>query len=420
MNTAARFLHALARYVATVQLYGEEHGALEDAFAEVTRDMDRLLEEDATPSFSFFPQGKVVWGDSPLRDMERWEWAIRFAESGMERLEMSRDVEREELRAFLNLVARRTARMRGLDEEEEGAPAFPHIRYGALGVQAEPGEEESRFVTGGEVSLEEEAGTVAWIHEKAAEEGRVPVVETVAAVQSLSVAMHGARKLLAPFLKLKEASQYTASHCINVSILSMALAEELGMSSSMVQAIGSAGLLHDVGKMEVPTEILDKPGRLTAEERTIIERHPVEGSRILQKSPGELDLAAVVAFEHHMRWSGGGYPARHYDRLPHDASRVVQVCDFYDALRARRSYRAPLPPEKARGILEEESGAYLDPEYLEAFLDLVDRWDPSEILVEERDGEPAAAGEGGDGEPAFVLGEEPLDPGPEFKDPGSG
>jgi HD-GYP domain-containing protein (c-di-GMP phosphodiesterase class II) len=151
-----------------------------------------------------------------------------------------------------------------------------------------------------------------------------------------------------------------------------------------VQALGAAGLLHDVGKADVPTEILNKPGKLDAEEWRIIEGHPVAGARILLESGGGLELPAVVAYEHHLGFEEGGYPDLHYERRTLPESRLVQVCDFYDALRTRRRYRKPLMAAEVVRILRRNEGKSLDPRFVEAMASLIERWDPSAVLAEIR------------------------------------
>jgi hypothetical protein len=119
----------------------------------------------------------------------------------------------------------------------------------------------------------------------------------------------------------------------------MALGEYLGVGPTMTRALGFAGLLHDLGKIRIPLEILNKAGRLTPEERQVVEAHPVEGARMLLAGRAPMEHAAVVAYEHHLMLDGGGYPRLHYPRAAQYPSRIVHVCDVFDALRTRRPYR---------------------------------------------------------------------------------
>jgi putative nucleotidyltransferase with HDIG domain len=217
-----------------------------------------------------------------------------------------------------------------------------------------------------------------------AREGTVPLLEAEAVVRSLSVAMHGDRRILLPLLQLKEFDQYTTTHSLNVSVLSMGLAESMGCGPAEVRAFGVAGLLHDVGKVRIPLEVLTKPGTLTPEERRLMKQHPADGARIILQSEENLDLAAVVAYEHHVMLDGGGYPSLHYPRSCTLASRLVHVCDVYDALCTRRPYREAWPPERAAGYLEQRAGFEFDPDLVAAFMRLLQKSDVElRILSEE-------------------------------------
>jgi putative nucleotidyltransferase with HDIG domain len=386
---ATGFLTTLWRYFSAASLYRSDHPHRRALVAEVHRSLTDLLSFDPRPSFSIL-EGEVVYADSPLRELRAAGWPARLEEAHVGRLEFRRGIERDEVAALLEAIEER---LRGEGAEATGSPpgaATPdaptfqlaHARFGPLGFRDPDAEGRGQHDLGG-VKLAEEAGALEWLHEEAGETGAVPVAETLAIVQSLSVGMHGAQRLIAPFLTLKETDQYTAGHCINVAILAMSLAEEMGLPAVAVRGIGAAGLLHDVGKVTVPSDILNKPGRLTDEERAVIERHPVEGCRILLDSGDEMALPAVVAYEHHIGSEGGGYPRTRFPRTTMLASRLVQVCDFYDALRTRRRYRAPLPAETVVGILRENAGTHLDPDLVEPFVSMIERWDPATLLDEE-------------------------------------
>ncbi len=205
-------------------------------------------------------------------------------------------------------------------------------RFGAVGLQAQKDAEEQAPTTTLDLTLGEEAETFRWLQSEVQLHGRVPLLEAEAVVRSLSVAMHGDSRFVLPLLRLKEFDQYTTTHSLNVSVLSLGLAEALGYSSKDTRGIGVAGLLHDIGKTRIPHDILTKPGKLTEEERAIMQQHPVDGARIILASEEELELAASVAYEHHVMINGGGYPAMHYNRECTLASRLVHVCDVFDAL----------------------------------------------------------------------------------------
>jgi putative nucleotidyltransferase with HDIG domain len=215
--------------------------------------------------------------------------------------------------------------------------------------------------------LGEEAETFRWLLNEVQSNGSVPLLEAEAVVRSLSVAMCADSPMVLPLLKLKEFDQYTTTHSLNVSVLSMGLAETLGFRSQDVRAIGVAGLLHDIGKVRIPIEILTKPGKLTDEERAIMNRHPVDGAQYLMQSHDDLSLAATVAYEHHILLNGGGYPTLHYKRDCATASRLVHVCDVFDALGTTRPYRGAWPMKDIFDYLEGRAGTEFDADLVSAF-----------------------------------------------------
>ena len=145
----------------------------------------------------------------------------------------------------------------------------------------------------------------------------------------------------------------------------------MGIAAREVRTCGVAGLLHDLGKVRVPIDILNKPGKLTDEEREVMQRHPADGARIILTSDRELDLAATVAYEHHIMIDGGGYPRCHFHRACHAASLLVHVCDVYDALRTHRPYRGAWESARVLAYIEERAGSEFEPEVARKFVEMM-------------------------------------------------
>jgi putative nucleotidyltransferase with HDIG domain len=291
---------------------------------------------------------------------------------GIQRLEFSREPTRDEYEAFLEHALLRLARG-ALDTSEARFGAATAIRFGTLGVRGDgdavaPDDARALPTATIRYSLEAEAQAVEWVHAEVSAGARLPLLEAEAVVHSLMAAMHGAGDVVLPLVQLKSYDEYTTTHSLNVAVLAMALAEYLGLASSEVRAYGVAGLLHDLGKVCVPLEILNKPGKLTDAERAEIQRHPAEGARIILRGDAQLDLAAVVAYEHHIMLNGGGYPRLHFGRACHPASALVHVCDVYDALRTKRPYRDAWAADDVLAYLEKGAGTEFDPELVHAFV----------------------------------------------------
>jgi putative nucleotidyltransferase with HDIG domain len=214
--------------------------------------------------------------------------------------------------------------------------------------------------------------------------------------------MHGGQHTMLPLLQLKEFDQYTTCHSLNVAVLSMALAEFLGLDPNAVRAFGVAGLLHDLGKIRIPIEILTKPGKLDADERALLNQHPVEGARIMLRAGERLEMASVVAYEHHIMLNGGGYPSMRFGRNCHQASRLVHVCDVYDALRTKRPYRDAWPAEQVLGYLEKNAGLEFDPEMVAPFVTMM-RESESQVAVLTNEHEPIPTALNGEPEVASAA-----------------
>ncbi len=344
MSDVVRYLTSLAQALAKMSLYAEGHPVRMRA-ADASFDMLRELQRDEPmPAFSFIGDD-VIYGKQPLRDLQGWDWARKLSSVGVQRLEFPPNVDRDVYRHFLADVVTRlkTRTPDGYLEPRTPVGGSEIIRFGAVGVrsrEAEINAEAQERAAGPEIDdLSEEAEAVDWMHHEVAAGHELPLAEAETVVHSLATAMHSGQQILLPLLTLKEFDQYTTTHALNVAVLAMALAEHLGLSRREIRQYGMAGLLHDLGKVKVPIDVLRKPGALNAEELQLMRSHPSEGAKIILEYDQRLDLCAVVAFEHHIMIDGGGYPQRQRRCDCHHASLLVHVCDVFDALRTNRPYR---------------------------------------------------------------------------------
>ena len=384
MSEPAVFLTAFAQALATMTLYAEGHPARERAIDAAFRELQDLQTDTPHPLFTFLGN-EIVFGRLPLKDLRAWDWSQRLAQAGIQRLEFADAVTREDFEAFLDeLLARLT--LSTIDTTGVQQMRHTGIRYGAVGVRGEAEVEQPALPTATiSYSLAEETDTLRWMQDEVKVTGLLPLAEAEAVVRSLSVAMHSGRQLMIPLLQLKEFDQYTTTHSLNVSVLAMALSEFLGLGAKDARAFGIAGLLHDLGKIRIPIEILTKPGRFTDEERAVMNGHPADGARIILGSEQRLELAAVVAYEHHIMLNGDGYPTMRFRRDCHFGSKLVHVCDVYDALRTTRPYRDAWPQERTVAYLEGRSGVEFDPEVVMAFTRMMRQMEPQlAVMRDER------------------------------------
>ncbi len=378
MSDPIRFLVSFGQAVSTMALYKDGHPARERAVDRSYRILRDLQQHDPLPRFSFLGE-ETIYQETALRELGEWEWGTRLAQAGVQRIELDTNVTRDDYEQFLEeMMARITLSF--IDSAEARPGRSSGIKTGALGIRGDKKELEETFVADVPVatmsySLGEEAESILSMHQAVQEHGKLPLAEAEAVVRSLSMAMHGDQQMILPLLQLREFDEYTTTHSLNVSVLTMALAESLGLAQQDVRTFGVAGLLHDLGKVSIPQEILNKPGKLSDEERSIMQGHPAAGAKLIIESGRRLDLAAAVAHEHHIMINGHGYPSCHYRRDCHKASKLVHVCDVYDALRTRRPYRDAWESERVLTYLEERAGTEFDPDAAMAFVRMMRKVD---------------------------------------------
>lgn len=161
---------------------------------------------------------------------------------------------------------------------------------------------------------------------------------------------------------------YTFAHSANVAVLSIMTGITLGYNDLQLKELGVGAILHDIGKTRIDKNILHKPNDLTKEEFNEVKRHTNYGFEILRQYPDVSLLSAHIAFQHHERWDGNGYPRglAHHDIIPY--ARIVAVCDVYDALLADRPYRIAYTVNQALMILKRMGGIYLDSQCVDALI----------------------------------------------------
>ena len=198
---------------------------------------------------------------------------------------------------------------------------------------------------------------------------------------------------------LKNYDEYTFNHSVNVSVLAIALGRAIGLSRNQQYIVGQAGMLHDIGKLCIAKEVLNKPGRLTPDERSMVEHHPVDGLVTIASRLGVSDESipvALAAFQHHTNMDGTGYPVAATRTPAGLLSRVVAVVDRYDAMTSSRVYRPePISPAKALAIMYHRHQDHYDPPLLNYFLNLMGAF-PLGTTVRLTDGSVAIVIQGND------------------------
>jgi len=213
------------------------------------------------------------------------------------------------------------------------------------------------------------------VFEREKEQKRVHLKTTRRLMQSIVSLIIQDETFMVGLSNIKNYDEYTLNHSINVCVLSMCLGRRLGLDKHELMELGISAFFHDIGKLDIPKDILDKPGRLTEEERKIIEEHPHLGAEILVRLKDLSNLpvrALYVALEHHLKTDLSGYPKVWKKKSINLYSQIVEICDFFDAVTTDRPYRKrTFTRHEALSMMVEKSGEEFNPHLLKIFTNMV-------------------------------------------------
>lgn len=177
--------------------------------------------------------------------------------------------------------------------------------------------------------------------------------------------------ILARIRELEEKDDYTFNHSLNVSMLATMLGKWLGYSQKEIKQLAMAGLFHDIGKLKIDENIINKPGKLTDVEFETIKKHSIFGYNILKETVGISKNISLAVLQHHEREDGSGYPLGLKGNQIHEYAKIIAICDTYDAMTSNRVYKSKKSPFFAAEILRDEGFNILDPKMTRVFLDKI-------------------------------------------------
>jgi putative nucleotidyltransferase with HDIG domain len=329
---------------------------------------------------------EVIVDDMPMARAETLGPLVRrLQQTGVERITIERGVTSEELSTFIEAVTN----VELLDPKEAAAafPTLPHIRVGRVTVEQRIDGSLADMAT--IKRLYNDAVSVAGsLWESTETEGKPDAAVARTMIDGLAQAVAQNRTALLALTTLKNYDNYTFTHMVNVSILTMGQARGLGIEGPLLREFGLAALMHDIGKVKTPLEVLNKPEKLTDEEFTIIKRHVVDGAEILRKTPDIPALAPVVAFEHHLRMDGSGYPHGVTRKSLNVGTMLCSIADVYDAMRSQRNYQQAFPTDRILEVLRRNDGQQFDQHLVRRFVQLLGIY-PAGNLVRLNTGEVA-------------------------------
>ena len=368
LESSDALVRRLAAASRSASLYSPDHPLVRRGVDALVRMCAERLMRAETVVIGFVGDDVVVDGARLSRSAATLTGFVRdLREREVEKITIARGVTRDDLQAFLAELADRQApvplparlEQRGVRRVVVGRIAVEADTEDAAGIAA------ARRVYGSAVQTAE----ALWDAAQAGDQPDPAAARNI--IDSLAKLVTQDRTSLMALTALKKYDNYTFTHMVNVSVLAMAQARTLNLEGAILREFGFAALMHDIGKVHTPLEVLNKPDKLTKEEFDIMKRHVVDGAHILRRTPEMPALAPVVAFEHHLKQDLSGYPEKVGHRDLNLCTMIVTIADVYDALRSNRIYRQGLPTDRIKAIMAKQDTNDFDRRLLRRFVNLI-------------------------------------------------
>ena len=392
---AEELVRRLAAALRGAELYSPNHPLVQRGIDAFTSAATERLQGSGSVVVGFIGDEVVV--DSvrlPRGTATLIGFARDLRDRGIEKLTLSRGLSRAEVGTLLSAFADRSSptplpdrlAARGVRNITLGRIVVDEVSDDQAGIAA------ARRVYGAAVETAESL----WNAAKAGEQPDPGAARKI--IDGLARLVTQDRTSLMALTALKKYDNYTFTHMVNVAALSMAQARSLNIEGPLLREFGFAALMHDIGKVHTPLEVLNKPDKLTNDEFRIMKRHVVDGANILRRTPEMPALAPIVAFEHHLKQDLSGYPEKIGSRKLNLCTMIVSIADVFDALRSNRPYRQGLATARIRSIMGEQGNPAFNQVLLKRFVNLMGLFPVGNLVRLSGD------------ELAVVMAEHPTDP----------
>jgi putative nucleotidyltransferase with HDIG domain len=371
---AEELLRRLAAALRSSQLYSKGHPIIGRNLESLSAALQLLHGLNASVVLGLVNDEFIV-DDVPVARADAMTGlARRLKQLSIERVAIDRGVTGDELGAFVDAVTNQDPRR---DHEPEAFPTLAHIRVGRVTVEQHADDAADMATFKRMYSDAVSNAETLWDSARTESQPDAKVAHTM--IDGLAQAVSQNRTALLALTTLKNYDNYTFTHMVNVAILTMGQARALGIDGPLLREFGLAALMHDIGKVRTPLEVLNKPDKLTDAEFAVMQRHTIDGAEILRDTPDIPTLAPIVAFEHHRRLDGSGYP---------DISRrglnlgtlLCSIADVYDAMRSQRRYQNAFPSDRIVEVMRRNDGSQFDQHLVRRFTQLVGIYPPGNLV----------------------------------------
>ena len=376
-SRSAQYDDVLRRFAAGVrasQLYAREHPLLGRNVDGLLAALKPLLQ--AAPSLTVgIVGGQFVVADTPMpkASAAMGELIKRLKDQQVERISFERGVTQDEVLGFVLAV--------GSGGKGDGDTfSFPHIRVGRITADDRSGGGVASDMAAIRRLYASAVGAAESAWDAAESEGQPDLPAALQAIDGLADAVTQNRTAIVALTAMRSYDNYTFTHMVNVSILTMGQARALGIEGRLLREFGLSALMHDIGKVRTPKDILNKPAKLDDNEFAIMRQHTVNGAEILRRTPEMPMLAPVVAFEHHLRLDGTGYPLGVKRSTLNLGTMLCSIADVYDAMRSQRQYQEAFPTDRILAVMKRNDGLQFDQNLVRRFVQLLGIYPPGNLV----------------------------------------
>jgi putative nucleotidyltransferase with HDIG domain len=350
------------------ELYAAQHPLVLGSVARLYAACNAFLRQASSVVVGFVGDDVVVNDTRLAKSSASLTGFVRgLRDREIEKITFHRGMTSNELHAFVTALADKRPQTSVSDRLE--AADVCHIVIGKLAIEDsaddDVGIEAARRLYSTAVTNAESLWDQAKAGDKPDPRTARKIIDSLASIVSQD------RTSLMALTALKKYDNYTFTHMVNVAALTMAQARALNLEGAMLREFGFAALMHDIGKVNTPLEVLNKPGALTGDEFKQMKQHVIDGAHILRRTPETPALAPIVAFEHHLKQDLSGYPENVGDRKLNLCTMIVSIADVFDALRSNRPYREGLATTRIRKIMAEKDNPAFNRILLRRFVNLM-------------------------------------------------
>lgn len=377
-----KYLRELVVSLQVARIYTVKHPKFEEASSAALATLKNILQQNSQLTIGIIGDELAYEREIFFDLSKKIKAAINiFKEKGIERIVFSRNIEKDEFNKFIEFLGTRKEEIPGDPMAYFLSLRLKNITVGKINISSgtkEKPDEIKNYILRYDESLSKLSNSIEDMVDGHKVDGLDLKFTLISVLDDLFSRYQEFLKLTA----MKRYDKVTFGHLVNVSILSMYFSWKLGFAKEDFLDIATAGLFHDIGKIFISRKIIQKPDALSSGEFATMKSHTILGAQILLGYADNLGvIVPVVAFEHHLRYDLKGYPKLRFNQAPHSSSLIISICDVYDALAQRRSYKRDYPSNLIYEFMNRERGGLFHPQLLDKFFQIFGVWPLGTILL---------------------------------------